>query len=152
VTIQKDGRFIMTGYRRGEKVRCGRDATGYKLFARSGVDCARKGYGWRQILRTYYGAGISLVGDGAAAAPTDAPAPPETSVAPPPETSVVPPSTPTTSPPDAGAVGDTPGAVVPTAASPTGEVGGAQSGGLADSVFDHEQRLLLLWLASNSIV
>ena len=72
VTIRKDGRFIMTGYRRGEKVRCGRDSTGYKLFAMSGVDCARKGLGWRQILRTYYGPGLSLVGDGVTSSSTDA--------------------------------------------------------------------------------
>ncbi|MEX2547020.1 MAG: SpoIID/LytB domain-containing protein, partial [Chloroflexota bacterium] len=55
VTLRKNGRFFMTGYRRGDKVRCGRDATGYKLFARSAVQCARRGLGWREILRKYYG-------------------------------------------------------------------------------------------------
>ena len=61
VSLRKDGRFFMTGYRRGFKVRCGRDATGYKLFARSATQCARKGDGWQQILRTYYGPGLEFV-------------------------------------------------------------------------------------------
>ncbi len=64
VTRRKDGRFFMTGYRRGEKVRCGKDRTGYKLFARSAIQCARKGYGFQQILRTYYGPRLNLVGGG----------------------------------------------------------------------------------------
>jgi len=134
VTIRKDGRFMMTGYRRGEKVRCGRDATGYKLFAMSGIDCARKGLGWRQILRTYYGPGMSLVGDGVASSQTDAAASP-----PPPETGVA----------------QTPATPAPELSGPSGAigaVGGAQSGGLADAVVQHEQRLLLLWLGSNSLV
>ena len=64
VTLRKDGRFFMTGYRRGEKVRCGKDRTGYKLYARSAIQCARKGYGYQQILRTYYGPRLNLVGGG----------------------------------------------------------------------------------------
>ena len=54
----------MTGYRRGDKVKCGRDATGYKLFARSATQCAYSGHDWRQILRTYYGPGLDIVGGG----------------------------------------------------------------------------------------
>lgn len=64
VSLRKDGRFFMTGYRRGDKVRCGRDATGYKLFARSAIQCAYNGHGWQQILRTYYGPGLDFVGSG----------------------------------------------------------------------------------------
>ena len=64
-TLRKDGRFFMTGYRRGEKVRCGKDHTGYKLYARSAIQCARNGYGWQQILRRYYGPNLELVGGGA---------------------------------------------------------------------------------------
>ena len=65
VSLRKPGgRFFMTGYRRGEKVRCGRDATGYKLFARSATQCAYNGNDWRQILRTYYGPGLDIVGGG----------------------------------------------------------------------------------------
>jgi hypothetical protein len=68
VTLRKDGRFFMTGYRRGEKVRCGRDATGWKLYARSATQCARNGKGWREILRIYYGPGLTLVGGGSSSA------------------------------------------------------------------------------------
>jgi hypothetical protein len=147
VTIVKEGRFIMTGYRRGAKVRCGRDATGYKLFAMSGVDCARRGYGWRQILRTYYGPGISLVGDGGGSGAPDAPAaPPETSVAQP----SAPPAPPTSVPVDPP--GDSTGSVSVGGSTAAGAVGGAQSGGLAESVQEHEQHMMLLWLASNSLV
>jgi Stage II sporulation protein len=67
VTLRKDGRFFMTGYRRGDKVRCGRDATGWKLFARSATQCAYHGAGWREILRTYYGPSLVFAGDGGGA-------------------------------------------------------------------------------------
>ena len=64
VTLRKDGRFFMTGYRTGAKVRCGKDRNGYKLFAKSAIQCARRGYGYQQILRTYYGPRLALVGAG----------------------------------------------------------------------------------------
>jgi hypothetical protein len=67
-TLRKDGRFIMTGYRRGEKARCGRDAFGYKLYALSAVQCARLGKSWREILRIYYGPRLTLVGGGGSSA------------------------------------------------------------------------------------
>ena len=56
VSLRKDGQFFMTGYRRGDKVRCGHDATGWKLYARSATQCAYHGAGWREdpahLLRT----------------------------------------------------------------------------------------------------
>lgn len=52
--ILRDGRISMTGYRRGTPGRCGSDSTGWKLFALSGKDCARRGYSYRAILRVYY--------------------------------------------------------------------------------------------------
>lgn len=64
VSLRRDGRFFMTGYRRGDRVGCGRDATGYKLFARSATFCAQKGWGWQQIVREYYGPRLSIVGSG----------------------------------------------------------------------------------------
>jgi hypothetical protein len=67
VSLRKDGRFFMTGYRRGDRVRCGRDATGYKLFARSATMCARRGYNWQQILKMYYGPGLEFVNSGSGA-------------------------------------------------------------------------------------
>lgn len=54
----------MTGYRRGDKVKCGRDATGYKLYARSAVKCARRGMNWREILRKYYSPYLDMVENG----------------------------------------------------------------------------------------
>jgi hypothetical protein len=64
VSLRKDGRFFMTGYRSGAKVRCGKDRTGYKLYAKSAIQCARRGYGYQQILRTYYGPRLDMVGAG----------------------------------------------------------------------------------------
>jgi hypothetical protein len=74
VSLRKDGQFFMTGYRRGDKVRCGRDATGWKLYARSATQCAYHGAGWREILRTYYGPSLSFVGDGGVVDQPSAPA------------------------------------------------------------------------------
>ena len=54
VSLLKGDRLFMTGYRRGNRRRCGRDATGWKLFARSASRCARRGKGYLQILRIYY--------------------------------------------------------------------------------------------------
>lgn len=55
VTLIKRDRFFMTGYRRGYKGRCGRDANGWKLFARTGTRCAYSGKNFLEILRIYYG-------------------------------------------------------------------------------------------------
>jgi hypothetical protein len=62
VSLRKRGVFFMTGYRRGDQKRCGRDATGYKLFARSATHCADSGKDWRQILDIYYGPRLDIVG------------------------------------------------------------------------------------------
>lgn len=59
-TLIKRGKFFMTGYRRGLKRRCGRDATGYKLFARSATKCARRGHDWLSILKIYYGPRLEI--------------------------------------------------------------------------------------------
>ena len=55
--LLRDGKFIMTGYRRGKDVPCAQDA-GYKLFALSGGECARKGWSTARILRVYYTADL----------------------------------------------------------------------------------------------
>ena len=74
VSLRKSGNFFMTGYRRGNKANCGRDATGWKLFARSATRCAARGDSWREILRIYYGPGLAFVGDsGPGSAPTSDP-------------------------------------------------------------------------------
>jgi hypothetical protein len=72
-TLRKNGRFIMTSYRTGASgVRCGADADGWHLKARSAIDCARRGLSGAQILRQYYGSGLSFVSHSAKKA---APAP-----------------------------------------------------------------------------
>ena len=48
-----DGKFPMTGYRRGHDVPCAQDA-GYRLYVRSGKKCAAAGWSTEQILQTYY--------------------------------------------------------------------------------------------------
>jgi peptidoglycan hydrolase-like amidase len=55
--LQRDGKFIMTGYRRGKDRACAEDA-GWKLFAISGGKCARKGWSASRILSVYYTAGL----------------------------------------------------------------------------------------------
>ena len=55
VRLVKNGALFMTGYRTGNKGRCGHDRTGWKLYARSAVRCARqRGMNYLQILRMYY--------------------------------------------------------------------------------------------------
>ena len=60
VTLSKGGKFFMTGYRRGYKGRCGRDANGWKLFARTATRCADGGKDYLQILRIYYGPDLTI--------------------------------------------------------------------------------------------
>jgi peptidoglycan hydrolase-like amidase len=55
--LLREGKFIMTGYRRGKDVPCAEDA-GWKLFALSGGECARKGWSTARILRVYYTADL----------------------------------------------------------------------------------------------
>jgi hypothetical protein len=60
ISLLKNGKLFMTGYRRGTKHRCGRDATGWKLFARSATRCAGSGKDFEQILRIYYGPNLTI--------------------------------------------------------------------------------------------
>jgi hypothetical protein len=60
VSLTKNSRLFMTGYRRGYKHRCGRDANGWKLFARSATRCAFSGKDYLEILRIYYGPNVTI--------------------------------------------------------------------------------------------
>ncbi len=116
VSLRKQGSFFMTAYRRGAKVRCGRDANGNRLYALSAKHCAeRHGYGWRQILREYY-RNVAFVEGGASASSrqsvmspaADAPAPanvpaPEAAEAPAPPEAPAAPEAPAPAPPPADA-------------------------------------------------
>jgi hypothetical protein len=55
VRLLKHGSLFMTGYRTGNKGRCGHDRTGWKLYARSAIRCAQSGKSFIDILRIYYG-------------------------------------------------------------------------------------------------
>jgi hypothetical protein len=60
VSLIKNGKLFMTGYRRGYKGRCGRDANGWKLYARTATRCAYGGKDFLQILRIYYGPDLTI--------------------------------------------------------------------------------------------
>ena len=84
VRLLKNGRLFMTGYRRGNKVSCGRDKTkaGYKLYARSATQCARRGDNYLEILRRYYSPNLDIVngrGGSSSAAQTRSQSRPQTS-------------------------------------------------------------------------
>jgi peptidoglycan hydrolase-like amidase len=55
--VIKSGKFIMTGYRRGEAVPCAKDA-GRRLYARSARRCANQGWTADRILKVYYSASL----------------------------------------------------------------------------------------------
>jgi len=52
-TLHRDGKFPMTGYRRGDAVGCAANA-GYRLFVRSARKCAEQGWSAQRILEKYY--------------------------------------------------------------------------------------------------
>lgn len=53
-SIIKNKRFFRTGWRDGSGEKCGGITDGWHLFEDGVSDCARKGYSWREIARTYY--------------------------------------------------------------------------------------------------
>jgi hypothetical protein len=54
LTVRKKGRFFLTGYRAGNRVRCARDADGWHLFQASVENCAQRGWSRERIQRAYY--------------------------------------------------------------------------------------------------
>jgi hypothetical protein len=62
LSLRKNGRFFLTGYRYGDPVRCAADANGWKLYERSIVDCAsRLGWGRSRILKAYLSPNLTEV-------------------------------------------------------------------------------------------
>jgi len=51
--LYRDGKLIMTGYRRGKDVDCAENA-GYRLYVRSARKCAKQGWYAGRILKIYY--------------------------------------------------------------------------------------------------
>jgi hypothetical protein len=61
LTLRKNGRFFLTGYRAGSASSCGADANGWKLYAKSMGACARQGMGYQQILKRYLRPNLTFV-------------------------------------------------------------------------------------------
>lgn len=62
LSLRKRGRFFLTGYRAGTETRCAEDADGWRLYARSARDCAKRlDYDGQRILEAYYSPGLEFV-------------------------------------------------------------------------------------------
>ncbi len=60
LTVRKSGKFFMTGYRTGKSDKCASDVDGWKLFAKSVIDCAERGWMREEIQLTYYAPDVSF--------------------------------------------------------------------------------------------
>lgn len=60
-SLRRNGNFILTPYRSGDRNPCGSDADGRKLFQKSVMDCARRGWSARRIQAHYYGPNLTIV-------------------------------------------------------------------------------------------
>lgn len=61
LTLRKNGRFFLTGYRAGSTETCAADANGWKLYAKSVNSCARKGWSSKRILDRYLSPNLAFV-------------------------------------------------------------------------------------------
>lgn len=61
LTLRKNGRFFLTGYRAGVSRTCGADANGWKLYAASVEACARQGWSYTRILKKYLSPRLEFV-------------------------------------------------------------------------------------------
>jgi hypothetical protein len=113
-SLRRNGNFILTPYRAGRRNPCGSDSDGRKMFQKSVMDCARRGWSAKRIHARYYGPNLSIVRagqqelavsdrpDAADASPETADASPETADASP-ETAVTSPAAAVAGPPAPGA-------------------------------------------------
>jgi len=62
-SLRRDGKFPLTGYRRGADVGCAQNAA-YRLYVRSARKCAKAGWSAEQILAKYYSGSVVGVADG----------------------------------------------------------------------------------------
>jgi hypothetical protein len=70
VTVTRNGGLILTGYRTGTDVSCGKDADGAHMFQYSALECAIAGKTAEQILPIYYAGVIVHGGPTPPSAPT----------------------------------------------------------------------------------
>ena len=61
LTLRKDDRFFLTGYRYGDSVGCAKDADGWHLYEQSMQACADKGWSRQQIQEAYYAPHVTFV-------------------------------------------------------------------------------------------
>ena len=61
LTLRKGSKFFLTGYRAGTATRCASDADGWRIFAKSMVDCANQGWTRQQIQQRYYAPRIAFI-------------------------------------------------------------------------------------------
>lgn len=64
MTLRKGNSFFLTAYRAGSTSRCGADANGWRLYARSAVACAKLGWSGEHILTYYYAPRIRVAWNG----------------------------------------------------------------------------------------
>ena len=63
LSLRKNGRFFLTGYRAGADVGCAKDADGWRLYAASVTRCANQGWSRARIQERYYAPKLGLVWD-----------------------------------------------------------------------------------------
>lgn len=62
LSLRKHDRFLLTGYRRGEDVKCGADADEWHLYVESAKDCVKRlDYDTERVLSEYYGPALTRV-------------------------------------------------------------------------------------------
>ena len=60
LSVRKDGKLFLTGYRAGSSSACAGDVDGRKLFAGSVIECAEKGWSREKIQATYYAPNVTF--------------------------------------------------------------------------------------------
>ena len=62
LSLRKNDKFLLTGYRAGSATKCAADADGWHLYAASAKDCVKRlEYDSEDVLRAYYGPNLKLV-------------------------------------------------------------------------------------------
>ena len=61
LTLRKNGRFFLTGYRAGVVGSCAGDANGWKLYEKSVDACANRGWSSKRILKKYLSPNLAFV-------------------------------------------------------------------------------------------
>ena len=62
LSLRKNGKFFLTGYRRGSATKCAADADEWRLYARSARDCVKRlDYDSEELIRAYYKPKLTFV-------------------------------------------------------------------------------------------